>query len=335
MKRLKVAVIGVGVMGRHHANIYTSLPHVDLVAIVEPDDFKRFEAQVSFDTNGYGTVEALLSHEKLDAVSIAAPTSLHYDLTQKCLHAGVHVLVEKPVVDNVKQARELMNLSRELNLILQVGHITRFYQAVNLLKKQIKNPYLIEARRLTPNARIQDVGVILDLMIHDIDIVLSLVDSEVADISVAGHALENSKHEDVAAAQIQFKNGCIARFLASRIAPDAERSLVIAEPDQTTRLDFAKEPYTEMSVYKPQKKQNDGSHVQVTVRTIHEQNPLREELEHFLARIRNDEKPIGTLEDDLRSLDFATQLITKLELRSSSELVQQSMTQQETPSSKL
>lgn len=323
MRRLNVAVVGVGVMGRHHANIYSALPHTNLVALVEPDDFKRFEAQTAFDTNGYATLAELIQHQKLDAVSIAAPTSLHYQLTQCCLEAGIHVLVEKPVVDNVKQAHELMELSRKLGLILQVGHITRFYQAVHLLKQQVKQPYLIEARRLTPNARIQDVGVILDLMIHDIDIVLSLVNSTVKDITVAGHSLNGSKHEDVAAAQIHFDNGCIARFLASRIAPDAERTLVVTEAAQTTRLDFAKEPYTEMSVFKPQKDTNGTNHVQVNVRTVHEQNPLREELEHFLARIRKDEAPIGTLEDDLRSLDFATQLIAKLERNESSELMKE------------
>ncbi|MCA9837007.1 MAG: Gfo/Idh/MocA family oxidoreductase [Trueperaceae bacterium] len=322
MKRLKVAVIGIGVMGRHHANIYAALPHVDLVAVVEPDDFRRFEAEAQFDVRAYATIDELLKHEKLDAVSIAAPTSLHFDLTQKSLFAGVHVLVEKPVVEDVTQARYLMDLSRDLRLILQVGHITRFYQAVQLLKQQVKRPYLIEARRLTPNARIQDVGVILDLMIHDIDIVLSLVDSEVKDMTVAGHSLKGSVYEDVAAAQIQFENGCIARFLASRIAPNAERTFIVTEPDQTTRLDFAKEPFTEMAVYKGQKNGNGGTHVKVDVRTVHEENPLREELQHFLARIRNDAEPIGTLEDDLRSLDFATQLIAKLE-RTSSDKVQQ------------
>ena len=323
MRRLNVAVIGVGVMGRHHANIYSALPHANLVAVVEPDDFKRFEAQASFDTGGYASLDALIEHEKIDAVSIAAPTTLHYNITQKCLEAGIHVLVEKPLVDNVKEARELMQLSRKLGLILQVGHITRFYQAVHLLQEEVKQPYLIEARRLTPNARIQDVGVILDLMIHDIDIVLSLVNSDVKDISVAGHSLKTSKHEDVAAAQIQFKNGCIARLLASRIAPNAERTLVVTEPHQTTRLDFAKEPHTEMSTYKPQQDINNTNHVQVNVRTVHESNPLREELQHFLARIRNDEAPIGTLEDDLRSLDFATQLIDKLERNESSDLMKE------------
>lgn len=325
MKRLRVAVIGMGVMGKHHANIYAALPHVDLVAVVEPDDFKRFETQTLYDTKVYASLEQLLSNEHLDAVSVAAPTSRHFEITQKCLYAGLHVLVEKPVVAEVKQAQELIDLSRKLGLILQVGHITRFYQSVHLLKQQVKRPYLIEARRLTPNARIQDVGVILDLMIHDIDIVLSLVNSEVKDMMVAGHSLKEGAYEDVAAAQIQFQNGCIARFLASRIAPNAERTLTITEEDQTTRLDFAKEPHTEMAVYKSQKHENSTNHVQVNVRTVREENPLREELEHFLARIRNDEVPIGTLEDDLRSLDFATQLIARLERRTSSELVQKAI----------
>ena len=203
-------------------------------------------------------------------------------------------------------------LSRRLGLILQVGHITRFYQAVELLGERIREPYLIEARRLSPNARIQDVGVILDLMIHDIDIVLGIVPYPIRSLHVSGHVLGRTGHEDVAAAQIIFENGCIARFLASRVAPDAERTLVVAERSQTLRVDFGKEPHTEVSVYRPVAEGAGHSESRMDRLIVHEDNPLRRELEHFLARIRRSAPPIGTLDDDLRSLQLATQLVTEL-----------------------
>ncbi len=319
--RLEVAVIGAGVMGKHHANVYAAIPHVDLVAVVDPDEKRCAEARRNYDVKTYATIDELLFSQHVDAASIASPTSFHYAQTKQLLQAGVHVLVEKPVATEVTQATELADLSRDLNLVLQVGHITRFYQAVEILRRQVKYPYLIEARRLSPYARIKDVGVILDLMIHDIDIVLGLVRSEVKHVTVAGHLLNGSPFEDVAAAQIVFENGCIARFLASRVAPDAERTLVIAEPTQTLRLDFAKEPYTEIAIYKPVHDDYGDSHLQADVRTVHEDNPLKKELEHFLARIRNDAPPIGTLEDDLRSLTLAKQLLEQLQLTRQPQLV--------------
>ena len=311
MKRLQVAVIGAGVMGKFHANIYAALPHTDLVAVVDPNQVRLDEARHAYDCAVYPRVEDLLACGPPDAASVAAPTSAHYSLTKTLLQSGVHVLVEKPVATAVGQARELARLSRDLELVLQVGHITRFYQAVQLLNSQIRTPYLVEARRLTPSARIRDVGVILDLMIHDIDIVLGIVQSPIAEVAVAGHVLNGSPFEDMAAAQIHFEDGCIARFLASRVAPDAERTLVVAEAHQTLRLDFAKEPHTEIATYRPLNSENEN-HVQVDRRVVFEENPLRKELEHFLARIRRSAAPIGTLEDDLRSLELATRLLAKL-----------------------
>ncbi len=314
LKRLRVAVIGAGVMGKYHANVFAALPHADLVALVDPHEGRRREALASYACAVYPSVEALLAAERIDAASIAAPTSLHYSLTRTLLEAGVHVLVEKPVATDVAQGLELAEISRRHGLVLQVGHITRFYRAVQLLNDQVSCPYLIEARRLTPYARIKDVGVILDLMIHDIDIVLRIVAAPIREVSVAGQVLNGSSFEDVAAAQIVFDNGCIARFLASRVAPDAERSLVVAEPHQTFRLDFANEPRAEIAIYRPLHGEGESSHVQMERRVVHEDNPLQKELEHFLARIRKSAEPIGTLEDDLRSLELATRLLRRLEV---------------------
>jgi predicted dehydrogenase len=309
---LAVAVVGFGVMGRYHANVYAALPGVDLVAVVEPDTVRRCAAGELYGCATFTDLEALLAVTPIDAASIASPTSTHYALASRLLDSGVHVLVEKPVATQVGEARALGALSRSQGLVLQVGHITRFYKAVQQLRRAVQRPYLIEARRLTPTTRIRDVGVILDLMIHDIDIVLGLVDSAVADVTVAGHALNGTPFEDVAAAQITFANGCIARFLASRAAPDAERTLVVAEAQRTYRIDFGREPHTEMAIYQPRPTGDEGNHVYVDRHVIFEDNPLRKELAHFLARIRLSAAPIGTLEDDLRSLTLATDLTQRL-----------------------
>lgn len=313
---LAIAVVGFGVMGRHHANIYASLPHVHLVAIVEPDVDAQQLAMQRHAVPCFASLEQLLaSNHALDALSIVTPTWTHYAVSKLALEAGLHILVEKPVTATVSEAEALIALSRQCQRIVQVGHITRFYRAVQLLSEKIHTPYLIEARRLSPNARIQDVGVILDLMIHDIDIVLGLVPHAIREYTVAGHYL-HGKHEDVAAAQIIFENGCIARFLASRVAPDAERSLVVAEAEQTLRLDFSRDPHAELAIYRQQKHSNLRSNeqqVQVSRTFVEDDNPLRKEIEHFLARIRYDATPIGTLEDDLRSLKLAHQLQYALE----------------------
>lgn len=312
MNSLRVAVVGGGVMGKYHAALYSSLPQADLVAVVDPDPVRRAEIDAAFACRTYASIESLLESELIDAASVAAPTALHYLLTRRLLESGVHVLVEKPVATEVDQALSLMELSKRKGVVLQVGHITRFYRAVRGLSSSVGSPYMIEARRLTPSARIKDVGVVLDLMIHDIDIILRIVESQVERVSVAGTMLNGSPFEDVAAAQLVFRNGCIARLLASRVAPDHERSLLVSEASQTVRLDFAKDPNTEVTVYRML---SGGERPQVERHTVLEDNPLKMELEHFLARIGRSAEPIGTLEDDLRSLELATRLLNEMELR--------------------
>ncbi len=308
----RVAVVGYGVMGRYHAMNYVSLPGAELVAVVDPDPDRRLSAQIELGVAAYTSVGALLAEGRIDAASVATPTSLHYPVTRQLLSAGVHVLVEKPVATRVEEARELADLSRRNGLVLQVGHITRFYGSVEKLRSEVSEPYLIEARRLVASTRVKDVGVILDLMIHDIDIVLGLVTGNVVKVSAVGRCLNGNPHEDVAAAQIVFEDGCIARLLASRVAPDAERSLLVAERERTVRVDFAKEPYAELAVYRTPGHATSPGHVKLDRHVILEDNPLKKELEHFLARQAGIAAPIGTLADDLRSLSLASRLLSEL-----------------------
>ncbi len=302
-------------MGRYHALNYTMLAGVELAAIVDPDPAARKAGAASFGCRTYASLDALLAAEEIDAASVATPTSDHYATTKRLLSEGVHVLVEKPVATEVAQADELARLSRRLGLVLQVGHITRFYQSVQLLKLMVGTPFLIEARRTTNSNRVKDVGVILDLMIHDIDIVLGLVASRAVEVTAAGLALNGSPHEDVASAQIVFDDGCVVRLLASRVAPEPERSLLVTERHQTVRIDFAKEPYTEVVVYRTPDLVVEPSLVQLDRHVLQEENPLLKELSHFAARIRNEAEPIGTLDDDLRSLSLASELLASLRSR--------------------
>ncbi len=312
MKKTRVAVVGVGVMGHYHANIYASLPQTKLVAIVDPRLERRIELETAYNINSYQNHHDLLKNENIEAVSLATPTSLHFEIAKDILLAGKHLLIEKPIASTVAQARELINISNEKDLILQVGHITRFYKAIRLLKEKINKPYLIEARRLSPNGRIVDVGVILDLMIHDIDIIMGLVDSEISELNVSGQFLKDTDLEDVATAHIEFENGCIANLLASRAASDVQRELDIFEKDQTLHLNFSQAPYTELIIQRPITDNFGEIHLQTDSRKILEENPLKEEISHFLGRIRDNTEPIGTTDDDLRSLELARRMIDML-----------------------
>ncbi len=314
MTNVKVAVIGFGVMGQYHANNYAAMQQVDLVAVVDPDVRRRVHAEKTFGCRSYGTVSELLAGEEISAASVAAPTSSHFAVTTGLLDAGIHALVEKPLAPTVEEARKLVAQSEAEGLVLQVGHITRFYEAVQLLNRIVGSPYLIEARRLTSNARIRDVGVVLDLMIHDIDIILRLVPpgSKIVDASVAGHSFENGPLEDVAAAQLVFDNGCIARLLASRVAVTSERNLMVMEHNQTVTLDFSRDPHTELAVYRPGSVASGTGLVEVNRYSIEEDNPLRRELEHFIARTLQETEPVGTTEDDLRSIGVAARLLDNM-----------------------
>ena len=318
MNRIKVAVVGFGVMGQYHANNYAGMPQARLVAAVDPDPAKRQLAEQRFGIRSWATVEELLANEEVTAVSVAAPTSRHFEASSQLLRHGVHVLVEKPLAPTVEQASQLVDLSRDRGLVLQVGHITRFYEAVHRLNETVTSPYLIEARRTTPHTRIRDVGVVLDLMIHDIDILLKLVPAGISSVSVAGHALDGNGFEDVAAAQLVFDNGCIARLLASRAAYTVERSLTVVERDQMVTVDFSRDPHTEVAIHRPAG--GSGGSVQVERFEVEEDNPLRRELAHFLARISHAEAPIGTAEDDLRSLAVATRLLEHMKVARLEEL---------------
>lgn len=235
MQKLKCAVIGTGYLGKFHAEKYATLPECELVAVV---DINPQTAQTIAEKHG---AQALTDYNqllgKVDAVSIVVPTTLHYQVAKDFLNAGSHVLIEKPITATVEQADELIAIAKEKNLILQVGHLERFNPAVLALDKDEK-PLFIESHRLSPfNPRANDVSVVLDLMIHDIDIILALVDSKVVKIDASGTPVL-TKGTDIANARLTFENGCVANVTASRISMKLERKMRLFRPSSYASVDF-------------------------------------------------------------------------------------------------
>ena len=183
MESLRVGVIGVGHLGMHHARLYTEILGAHLVGILDTDESRANIIADGLGVSAYTNIDQFLKEARPEALSIAVPTSLHYEVAKKAMERGIHVLIEKPVTTSIKEAEELLLLAGSRDLILQVGHVERFNSAVQHVRESVKNPLLIQTRRMGPfSPRISDVGVVLDLMIHDIDIILSLIHSEIKEI---------------------------------------------------------------------------------------------------------------------------------------------------------
>lgn len=235
MKKLKCAVIGTGYLGKFHAEKYAALPNCELVAVVDIDASAAQTVASKHNALALTDYRPLLG--QVDAVSIVVPTTLHHAVAKDFLLAGCHVLVEKPITVSVEQADELIALAQNQQLILQVGHLERFNPAVLGLDKQEK-PLFIESHRLsTFNPRANDVSVVLDLMIHDIDIILALVDSDIERIDASGTPVL-TQDTDIANVRLQFKNGCVANVTASRISMKTERKMRLFRPSSYVAVDF-------------------------------------------------------------------------------------------------
>ena len=254
---------------------------------------------------------------KVEAVSIAVPTALHYNVAKDCLEAGVHVLVEKPFTVTIDEAEELFRIAKKKNLVIRVGHVERFNGAVQELKKIIKDPLLIESRRIGPFiSRVKDDSVVMDLMIHDIDIILNLVDSDILNYSAFGSSVYSEK-EDIATVQMLFKNGCIATITASRASEHKLRTLAITQRDAYIFLD-----YTDQDIHIHRRADSGYFVSREEIRYkqesfierlfVYKDNPLKLQIKHFLECIENADKINLREEDEIKSLDIALKIINSL-----------------------
>ena len=311
-KKIKVAALGVGHLGQHHARIYAEHPDAELVAIADPDEVRGREIAKKHKTRWVADYKEIA--DEIEAASIAVPTIYHYELAKDLLMRGVHCMVEKPITHTVETADALVKLAQAQNLVLQVGHIERFNAAVVRLQEILNRPGFIETHRLGPfNPRIKDVGVVLDLMIHDIDIVLQCVQSPVKRIDAVGVMIFSDK-EDIANARITFENGCIANLTASRVTPVPKRKIRIFQSDAYVSLNYAKqsmEVFRKVAVRNP--KPGEPTHKIVRrAETIQQQEPLKAELEHFLDCVQNQVEPDVTGEHAMTALDIAIEVTRKV-----------------------
>jgi len=304
MNKLKCAVIGTGYLGKFHAEKYAALDDCELVAVVDVDEQAAKNVAEKHGALALTDYQSLLG--KVDAVSIVVPTTLHHAISKDFLAAGAHVLVEKPITVTVAEADELIALAKANKVILQVGHLERFNPAVLGLDKDEK-PLFIESHRLSPfNPRANDVSVVLDLMIHDIDIILALVDSEVDRIDASGTPVL-TQGTDIANARILFKNGCVANVTASRISLKMERKMRLFRPSSYIAVDFQNKVLTKHRT--GTKEMFPGIPEIVSEESVFESgDALLEEIKHFVGCIRSGNNPLVSGEAGRRALATAIQI---------------------------
>ncbi len=304
MSKLKCAVIGAGYLGKFHAEKYASLENCELVAVVDINEQVVKEVAEKNGAKGLTDYDSLLG--EVDAVSIVVPTSLHHKVSCDFLNAGTHVLVEKPMTVTVEEADELIAIAKEKSVILQVGHLERFNPAIMGLDKEAK-PLFIEAHRLSPfNPRANDVSVILDLMIHDIDIILALVDSDIKRIDASGTSVL-TQGTDIANARLTFTNGCVANVTASRISMKMERKMRLFRPCSYISVDFQDKILIKHQT--GDKEMFPGIPEILSEESKFENgDALLEEIKHFVDCIQTNKNPLVSGEAGRRALETAIKI---------------------------
>ncbi len=311
---VKIGVAGIGHMGRYHVNVLSSIQGIELTAVCDIDDSEVKRVSELYGIKGFTDYSKFL--KEVDAVVVAVPTYLHYKYASQALAAKKHVLVEKPITRTIYYAEKLIELAEENNVFLQVGHVERFNAAVQELQHIVKDPYFIQAQRMGPRGRIVDVGVVLDLMIHDIDIILAIAGGHPVDIQAHGTRVY-SEFEDLANASIYFDNGVVANIAASRVSANKIRTLTISQEDSFINLDYAtqditiiRQPQTEYVVMREEIKYKQEAFVERVF--VHKDNALKLELIHFIECIGEEREPLRHPEADISALKIAKEIMDKI-----------------------
>jgi predicted dehydrogenase len=314
---INVAVIGVGAFGRNHARIYHQLAKhgeaVRLVGVVDPDVERADAVAAEFGCRGFGSVEQLVTtHSEVQAASVAVPTVLHLETARALMAAGVDVLVEKPLAPSLAEADELVRVAQSLNRVGQVGHLERFNPAVRATAPLITQPMFFEVHRLSVfTPRSLDVDVILDLMIHDLDIVLWLVKSPVKEIRAVGLPILSGK-ADIANVRLEFESGCVANFTASRVSTERVRKLRFFQPRQYVSLDYSRQEVLVFSVGEAAGTPSVNPQIKVAKPPIVAEEPLQAELRSFLEAVRTRSQPLVSFEDGRRALAVALDIVAAI-----------------------
>ncbi len=306
MTRLRCAVIGAGYLGRFHAQKYAGFADCDLVGVADPSPEARQQLQSELGVPGFPDHRDLLG--RVDAVSIATPTVLHHAVARDFLEAGTHVLVEKPITATADEARELIAIAGRRGLVLQVGHLERFNPVIRAVAGELVAPRFIESNRLAPfKPRGTDVSVVLDLMIHDIDLIEHIVHSPIESIDAIGAPVFTDEI-DIANARIRFANGCVANVTASRISLKAERRLRVFQSDAYLSIDLQQKLLT--TVRRPSSLGDGGlPKVDLEERSFDQGDALQDEIRSFVDAVRDGGRPIVSGEDGLRALETATRIV--------------------------
>ena len=308
MQPIRTAVIGVGYLGRFHAQKYAQLPRSKLIGVCDANSATASKVAQELQVSAESDYTKLL--DQVDAVSIVVPTQKHFEVARDCLSAGKHVLLEKPMTTTVAQGRELVQLAQTNNVLLQIGHLERFNPAILSVDEYIKDPLFIESDRVAPfNPRGADVNVVMDLMIHDIDIILDIVGAPVARIDAKGVAVL-SKDFDIVNARLEFTNGCVANVTASRAGMKSERKMRLFQRDAYISIDFHNK---KVGIHR----KGNGEmfpgipNIQSEEKAFDKGDALLAEISSFLDCIAEHKQPIVNGEAGLRALETAIE-ITRL-----------------------
>jgi len=324
MERLRIGVVGVGHLGSLHSKVLSKMASAEFVGVFDRDLARARKVATECKTKAFDRLEDLLS--SVDAVNVVTTTTHHFEVAMKALDRGLHVFIEKPITETIQQARKLVARSKKKKVKVQVGHIERFNPAILALEPYRLQPLFIESHRLAQfNPRGSEVAVVLDLMIHDIDLILSLVRSPVTRIDASGVAVV-SESVDIANARLQFKSGCVANVTASRISQNKMRKMRLFQRDAYISVDFAQglaevfrlldEGDTKTKPTMMLGKIEQGKRKRLIVYEqpeVKEVNALKHELELFVESIRNNTTPPVTAEEGLQALEVADEIMRKIE----------------------
>jgi predicted dehydrogenase len=319
MDKLRIGILGAGHLGRFHIQQAKELEGVEVVGFYDPDPQKVKQAEKDFAIKGFDSMDELI--DNVDIVDVVTPTLSHYECASKALRKFKHVFIEKPITNTLDEARSLLNLVQEAKVKVQVGHVERFNPAFTVARKHIKNPQFIETHRLAEfNPRGTDVSVVLDLMIHDIDIILSVVKSPVKKISASGVAVV-SDTPDIANARLEFVDGCVANITASRISLKSMRKSRFFQRDAYISVDFL-EKKSEIITMSDVEGEPDPFDITVDLGPgkgskkiefdkpdIEPVNAIREELKSFVDSIQNNKDEVVSIEDGLNALEIAYKIL--------------------------